>query len=184
MELYFIRHGKTKGNIEKRYIGSTDENLCKEGKEELVFSKYSFVEKIYSSPMKRCLQTAEIMCPNKEINIIEGLKESDFGDFEYKTYEDLKNTASYIKWIESGGKMGFPNGESNTEMKERCINAFEIIKKDMFKNGINTAAVFTHGGTIMAVCEYLTGDFYSWHVENGAAVKVVVENGKVECKKI
>ena len=70
MELYFIRHGKTKGNIEKRYIGSTDENLCKEGKEELVFSKYSFVEKIYSSPMKRCLQTAEIMCPNKEINII------------------------------------------------------------------------------------------------------------------
>ena len=38
MELYFIRHGKTKGNIEKRYIGSTDENLCKEGKEKLVFS--------------------------------------------------------------------------------------------------------------------------------------------------
>ena len=113
MELYFIRHGKTKGNIEKRYIGSTDEDLCSEGKEELMPLKYSFAEKIYSSPMKRCLQTAEIMCGKKEINIIEGLKESNFGDFEYKTYEDLKNTPSYIKWLESGGKSGFPNGESN-----------------------------------------------------------------------
>ena len=184
MELYFIRHGKTNGNVEKRYIGSTDEELCKEGKEELMPLEYAFAEKIYSSSMKRCLQTAEIMCPNKNINIIEGLKESDFGDFEYKTYEDLKNTPSYIKWLESGGKMGFPNGESSLEMKKRCINAFETIKKDMLENNINTAAVFTHGGTIMAVCEYITGDFYGWHIKNGAAVKVTVENEKVKCEKI
>ena len=101
-----------------------------------------------------------------------------------ETFEDLKNTPSYIKWLESGGKMGFPNGESSLEMKKRCINAFETIKKDMLENNINTAAVFTHGGTIMAVCEYITGDFYGWHIKNGAAVKVTVENEKVKCEKI
>ena len=33
MKLQFIRHGKTQGNLEKRYIGSTDEPLCAKGRQ-------------------------------------------------------------------------------------------------------------------------------------------------------
>ena len=35
MDVYLIRHGKTKGNLEGRYIGTTDEPLCEEGKQSL-----------------------------------------------------------------------------------------------------------------------------------------------------
>lgn len=35
MKIIFIRHGKTKGNLEKRYIGKTDESLCEIGIKEL-----------------------------------------------------------------------------------------------------------------------------------------------------
>ena len=31
MRIYLIRHSMTKGNKEKRYIGTTDESLCLEG---------------------------------------------------------------------------------------------------------------------------------------------------------
>ena len=30
MKIVLIRHGATKGNLEKRYIGRTDEDLCGE----------------------------------------------------------------------------------------------------------------------------------------------------------
>ena len=36
MDIYLIRHGKTKGNLEGRYIGTTDEPLCEEGKQSLM----------------------------------------------------------------------------------------------------------------------------------------------------
>ena len=35
MKIYFIRHGLTEGNIQKKYIGKTDEPLCTEGIAEL-----------------------------------------------------------------------------------------------------------------------------------------------------
>ena len=58
MRAVFIRHGLTAGNLEKRYIGSTDEPLCGEGIARLKMRTYPRCEVLVCSPMKRCLQTA------------------------------------------------------------------------------------------------------------------------------
>ena len=67
MELVFIRHGKTRGNLESRYIGTTDEELCKEGidgiRDNLYKNIYPAADIVFTSPMKRCIQTAEIIYP-------------------------------------------------------------------------------------------------------------------------
>ncbi len=65
MRIYLIRHSMTKGNKEKRYIGTTDESLCLEGIQLLEERKgmYPEVTYVYVSPMKRCVQTAEIIYP-------------------------------------------------------------------------------------------------------------------------
>ena len=68
-ELYLIRHGKTYGNTLGRYIGTTDEELCEEGREALKRLKagrdFAAVRPgvVYASPLKRCVQTAEILFP-------------------------------------------------------------------------------------------------------------------------
>ena len=63
-ELILIRHGKTAGNLLGRYIGSrTDEPLCDEGREGLAGKQLPEVERLYVSPMKRCVETAEILWP-------------------------------------------------------------------------------------------------------------------------
>ena len=68
-ELYLIRHGKTYGNTLGRYIGTTDEELCEEGREALKRLKAgrdfaaARPDVVYASPLKRCVQTAEI-CGN------------------------------------------------------------------------------------------------------------------------
>lgn len=89
IKLWLIRHGKTEGNKLARYIGTTDEPLCQEGIEFLKKMDYPKVQEIYVSPLRRCVQTAEILFPEKPVHIIEELAECDFGEFENKNYKEL-----------------------------------------------------------------------------------------------
>lgn len=167
MRIIFIRHGKTAGNLEKRYIGRTDEPLCSEVKNELRLHSYPAADMVISSPMKRCTETAELIYPDKKIVICDDLRECDFGDFEGKNYTELSGNADYQRWIDSGGKTAFPNGEDHESFTKRCILAFEKAASD---NIGRSAAFVVHGGTIMAVLEkyaYPKRDFYDFQVKNG-----------------
>lgn len=167
MKIIFIRHGKTAGNLEKRYIGVTDEPLCKEGISELKSISYPDCHIVISSPMKRCLQTAEIIYPNKKIIIRNDLKECDFGDFEGRNYLDLSGNADYQRWIDSGGTMTFPNGECPSDFKRRCIAEFDKTVSEYAENTV--IAFVVHGGTIMSILAkyaYPKGGYYDFQVQN------------------
>ena len=110
--MFLIRHGKTKGNLEHRYIGRTDESLCEKGKEELLRRRAPEVQRVYASPMRRCIQTAEILYPAREFLKVEDFRECDFGRFEGKNYQELSKDPGYQAWIDSGGSLAFPGGES------------------------------------------------------------------------
>ncbi len=170
MEFYFFRHGETMGNAEKRYVGVTDEDITKAAEYELKKIKANNVDIVYSSPMKRCINTANIIFGNAD-KILNGLAEMDFGDFEYKNYDELKNNKFYQNWLDSGGKCGFPNGESYENFKNRCVKTFEYILKYNYYNYIKTAAVVTHGGVIMAIFEkFAGGEFYDYQIKNGRCI--------------
>ena len=54
VKMIFLRHGKTKGNLEGRYIGTTDEDLCESGINQIKEKDYDFpIERVFSSPLKR-----------------------------------------------------------------------------------------------------------------------------------
>ena len=113
-ELYLIRHGKTYGNTLGRYIGTTDEELCEEGREALKRLKAgrdfaaARPDVVYASPLKRCVQTAEILFPEIPVKLVPDLRECDFGAFENKNYKELSGNAAYQAWIDSGGTLTFP----------------------------------------------------------------------------
>lgn len=181
MKVILIRHGKTEGNLEKRYIGKTDQPLCEEGRLELqnstgILKKLNELEEvqIFTSPMKRCLETVKILFPEKysEMIIIDDFRETDFGLFEGKNYQDLKDEPDYIKWMESNGVCGFPQGETMEQAKERNLKGFQImLDKVIMKNdGSSTPAIAAviHGGTIMSILsECFGGDFYDYQLKNG-----------------
>lgn len=170
MKIYLIRHGKTAGNLEKRYIGITDEPLCQEGISELKNRKYPGCEIVVSSPMRRCIETAKIIYPDKKPVICDDLSECDFGDFEGKNYLELSENCDYQKWIDSGGNLPFPNGEDPKDFKKRCIRGFdETLKNYPDKKSI---AFVIHGGVIMAVLEYYTKcGFYDNQIKNGDLIE-------------
>ena len=170
IEVVIIRHGKTEGNTRKAYIGSTDESLKPEFIEKIDIKKYPLVEKVFSSPLKRCLETAKIIYPlETKLRIKEDLKECDFGDFEGKNYEELKNDSNYIKWLENNGEEKIPNGESRVEFEKRCQLCFENIIRECLENNIKKIAIICHGGTIMSILHKFVNkseSFYRWQVEN------------------
>ena len=148
-----LRHGRTKGNDQGLYIGKTDLPLTEEGKEELrdLYASYEYprVHRVYSSPLERAVQSAEILFPDTDITIAEDLREMDFGVFEGLPAEELVKLDSYRKWLKGGLDNPAPNGESMREVMVRCYSAMNAIILDMMKNGITHAGIMTHSGILM-----------------------------------
>ena len=168
MKVILIRHGATAGNLEKRYIGKTDEPLCASGIADLKRKAIPVCTHLIASPAKRCLETCAILFPEQKPVIYSSLRECDFGDFEGKNHEELNGDAYYQAWINSNAALPFPHGESPQEFKNRCIQAFQILMAGLDGD----AAFVVHGGTIMAVCEaFHGGEFYSYHVPNGGGFR-------------
>ncbi len=182
--IYLIRHGATKGNLEKRYIGcKTDEPLCEEGMRQVLKLKRSGllpekdnVDILLTSPMLRCRQTLGVLYPDAQKNVVDEFTETDFGEFENKNYEDLKDDPYYQKWIESNGELPFPNGESRQETKTRMYNAFSyltVMIESAYEVIVNTASrepvivAAVHGGTIMSLLsQYGYGSYYDYQCGN------------------
>lgn len=148
-----LRHGYTAANEEGIYIGTTDLPLSVSGIEELQtkydLNKYPKVQRVYTSPLIRALQSAEILFPEREIIICDDLREMDFGAFEGLSVNDLINLDSYKKWLKGGPDNPPPNGESLRDMVARCYNALNMIILDMMKEGITHSGVITHSGILM-----------------------------------
>lgn len=181
INLTLIRHGKTPSNREHRYLGVTEEALSGEGRKQLeILAEKDILKKpwlLFVSPMLRCQESAGILFPGREAYPIEEWREMNFGAYEGKNYEDLKNDSYYQKWIDSNGTLPFPEGESQQEYIKRChrglLTATKIIQKEIAENQIaesqprNITAV-VHGGTIMALLHILAGgNYFDYQVKNG-----------------
>ncbi len=189
LRLSLLRHSMTEGNQKKRYIGTTDEPLCQEGVALLQGRRYPKAEAVFVSPLCRCVQTAGILYPHSPRYVVEELAECDFGEFENKNYQELSENPRYQAWVDSGGVLPFPGGESREEFQRRSIQGFQKVMATCIDRRLHAAALVAHGGTIMNIMEAFAGQkrsFYQWHVENacGYLVEIDVDNWRVGREKI
>jgi len=173
----FLRHGKTKGNLEKRYVGRTEESILPEECERIQNMKTTIdtlldtvqMDALFTSPMIRCVETAQILYPMRNLEMIDDFRECDFGDFEYRNYQELKDNLQYQQWIDSNGTWPFPNGEDMESFKKRCQNAFQKSVDQAMKKGKTQIGYVVHGGTIMAILDGYAiphKEYFQWQVGN------------------
>ncbi len=183
--LTLIRHGKTAANHEARYIGSTDEGLSDDAEKELeaLRGRFKAQDMIFSSPMKRCLQSTHIIFNETDPVVINELKEMNFGDFEYKNYKELKDDMRYQAWIDGGGTGRFPNGESRDEFIERTMKGFYMLISMARTKGAHNIAAVVHGGTIMAILSTITPkDYFEFRCEcaHGYTIELLINASNIE----
>lgn len=206
MKIYMIRHGKTAGNLKGRYIGTTDEPLCEEGRAELKGARsdlqsgadtvsdvpanggpakggedFPAPDMLFVSPLLRCRQTATLLFPGVPQTIVEDFRECDFGAFENKNYLELSGNADYQAWIDSGGTLPFPGGESREDFQRRCVRAFQSVLHTAAQKGFCEIACVVHGGTIMSVLSALAlprRGYYDYQAKNGCGYLIEWKEGE------
>ena len=177
--IYFFRHGMTKGNINAQYIGHTDYPLSSKGIEELHKIKgsahYPDVDAVFSSPLKRSVDSAKIMFPKNEIIEMRELIEYNFGEFEECTAKDLENNENFKEWLKGDMQCRPPFGESNAEFIHRVCDGFEKIMDAVIKTQTKTSAIVCHAGvltTILSCFGLPEAPMAHWQMDSGYGYKL------------
>ncbi len=151
--LSVIRHGQTRANERGIYIGHTDYPLSDVGAAELSALtdayEYPRVGMVYSSPLRRCTETAKILFPNATLLPVEEFIEMNLGVFENRSSDELVARADFKEWLKSTDPENRPpKGESLAEVQMRTYTGLNRIIFDMMQRDITAAALVTHAGII------------------------------------
>ncbi|MEG0160416.1 histidine phosphatase family protein [Carnobacterium sp.] len=166
-KLYFVRHGKTEWNLAMKLQGSKgDSPLLEESYFETALlgerlKKISF-SKVYVSPQKRAIETANVLMEEllikPEIIQKEGLKEFGLGELEGQLIIDaidaypeqmhhLRNNPHEYDPSEFGG-------ETFSEMIKRSV---VVVEEAVMQNPNENLLFVGHGATLVALIQTLSG---------------------------
>lgn len=188
LALTILRHGQTAGNLRHAYVGSTDDPLCDAGRDAIRRAgPFPHVPLVYASPLCRARETAEILFPNARIVLCPGLQEMDFGVFEGRNAEDMRDDPVYTAWVDSGCRDRCPGGEAMDDFRQRTQTEFERIAAECLARGDESLVIVAHGGTIMSVMSRFSHPprpYFDWRSENGGGytATVLLENGRLHIK--
>ena len=149
-KIFLIRHGQIDYGSEKRYIGITDLPLSNTGIGQVIRLKEYFsgieIEKAFTSPLKRCMQTAEIIFAGCNTNriVLDELKEINLGEWENQTIDYIKDHFHEM-YDKRGSNMDVfipPGGESFELLQIKAMKAFEYI----IKNTSGNTLIVSHAG--------------------------------------
>lgn len=158
--IYLTRHGQTEWNLEKRLQGRGDSPLTEQGiqkaKELHERLKTLPIDVIYTSPIARAYNTAQILRGDKSIPVIpcEGLMEMNFGVYEGRITDEItrENPDWDVECIMKGNTtIAAPEGETLEAVRKRVGEAMDCILEE---NKGKTLLVVAHGITLKALMYY------------------------------
>ncbi|ARK30254.1 histidine phosphatase family protein [Halalkalibacter krulwichiae] len=183
-----IRHGLTKFNEEKRYLGWKNQPLSKKGNEELLQLTHKYRNHtgdiLLTSDLVRCIETAKLLFPNQPIVTSSKLREYDFGEWEGKTYEQLKETKLYRDWLDDPLSNFPPKGEAYHSFQRRTEEAFYDMVELAHKRKSKHVVVVCHGGVIR---QWLSSyspvnkskSFFEWNVTINSCYQMIGSIDKI-----
>ena len=176
-KLILVRHGQTEMNAQSLYFGKLNPplndlgiNQAYQAKEKLLNIDYDY-DIIYSSPLERARQTAEI-CNylDKKIIFDTNLEEINFGIFEGLNFKQIseKYPNEVKKMKEDWKNFNYITGESPNQMFQRAISFLKNL--DFSKNNL----IVAHWGIINCIISYfISGNldsYWKFKIQNASIV--------------
>ena len=189
MEIHLIRHGKTLANEMRLYCGRTDLPLSESGLAELMIYKSRDIYPtgagcFFTSGLRRAEQTLDVLYGNVSRITVPNITEYDFGLFEMKSYDELKEQEDYLAWItDESGAVSCPGGESKNQVEKRVIEGYAFILEEVRQAGHGSALAVCHGGTIACIMEHLkpkVKTFYEWQPQPGRGYSLIYASGRFQ----
>lgn len=186
-DFYIFRHGQTNMNVAGRWQGcGIDLPLNEIGKEQALILaeelKNSGIEIIFSSPLKRAVETAEIVAKALQIpvRIENGLIEGCFGEAEGKTKQEINDlfpqtAAAWHSLEEEFMDVHFNGGETKREIQQRILRT---LKKIAFENEQKIIGISAHSAVVR--CFILLFGVKLYEVPHGTPFHLCFDEGIFE----
>jgi len=182
-DIYIIRHGQDKDNAKGILNGHRNMSLTLLGRKQAnnIAKKLQKIgiQVIYSSPLARAYETAQIIANKlkiKKVIIDKNLIERDFGILTGKPITDISKYST--KRLQSDGVNYFLDGEGTEDflsVLKRANNILEIIRK---KHPDKQVLLVTHGD----IGKTIRAAFHGWSWEKGLTTPYLDNIGILELR--
>lgn len=170
-----FRHGLTIENKRKAYLGWNDSPLCEESQNLKTNHTYDCY---FSSDLQRCMDTVNVLFPNTKPYVLSELREMNFGTWEGKTYEILKEDSRYCRWLSDPVHHSPPNGESFQQFTQRVQSGWRKITDEILTKQIRRCAIMTHGGVVRYLLSQFAPEkkeFWSWQAAHEQGYELIFD---------
>lgn len=188
MKIYLVRHAESIGNISPSFNGQKDVPLSENGRKQATLLRKFFenveIDKIYTSTLKRTIETADLAIPGKRDTFIslDSIREINGGDWEGRHYDEIfeKWGDEFRKWRETPHEAQPPNGENIYDVFDRVTATLEKITSE--NAGDSTIAIFAHGAVIKTIIAFIRSlplsslTDIAWY-ENSSVTEIIYEDG-------
>lgn len=185
LELVLVRHGETDSNIKGTYLGWTDVELNARGIEQARTAKEKLhgaaIDGIFSSPLLRAKQTAEIINESftVEIQWVDALKERNFGAWDNLTYKEIvdRYPEEHDLWTKDWINYCMAEGESSIQAFRRVIG---FVDELVTKHKKGTFLLVTHLGCVRKIISHLLGmgleGSWRFKVDNAGICRIIIND--------
>lgn len=187
--MFLIRHAESEANASRTFAARViDPPLSPKGvaDAERIAARLApeGVRKIYASPLRRSLQTAQTLASkcHLEVDLLPELREVNVGVLDGKSSKSKKNWEIYERvlerWSVGDLEAAFEGGESLGEVCERAQRVLEILHSASDSGCI---AVVSHAVFLMIFVPFLLNDSLTdlkrYSLPRGSITTVLVRNG-------
>ncbi len=164
--ILLVRHGQIKANKTGHWHGSTDSKLTWTGKRQARRTGRHLranhnVAAVYSSPMRRCRETAEAFGLPVEPVVDDDLREMSIGEWETMSFRELAREYNFMRRITEDPGYRAPRGESLGNVANRVEATLNSI--DDRHEPDDTVVVVSHGVAMAAaLSSILNGTTARW----------------------
>jgi probable phosphoglycerate mutase len=184
--IYYVRHGESEVNLTKEFSYKLlDYPLTKKGRlqaqQTAEYFRNKSIQCIFSSPLKRAMETAKIIAKqlNLKIILVENFREINVGSLEqngfseenWKKYFEIKN-----EWLKGNLKISFPEGENYVQVLERMKKGFSKVLDYNYTDSI----IVGHGGILVATIKDISTGFDITELSSGncSITRLAIEQEK------
>jgi len=172
--ILLVRHGETDWNRSGRIMGTRSVPLNQNGIAQAARLALELTAlpapTLYSSPVARARQTADILSSTLHVPVIEepGLSEIGVGDWEGRYWNDFEGDPARMNFYLLPQEARPPGGETLGEVQQRAVAA---VKRVLDGPGETSAVLVTHADVIRTiVAHYLETDLQTMrHMQIGHA---------------
>lgn len=184
--LILVRHGETTWNVSGHYQGRTDTDLSDRGRRQAValarHMKNVHLDAIYSSPLKRALDTVEQVARNAglELNVDNCLTEIEHGLWGglHKSEVQERYGETLRLWLENPTQAEVPGAETLEDVQSRVRDAVSCILKNHPHQAV---LICTHDAVLKVLLTSALGlglgSFWAIQVDN-ASVSILEHDGQ------